>query len=81
MADIMELLFSPLPKKYCDYFYFVSVFMYIIFLFSVFSFIGLFLSRKSLPLTVYGLNLFVVIYNFVLYFVARLLYSMCVNSL
>lgn len=81
MADIMEFLFSPLPKQYCDYFYFVSVFMYIIFLFSVFSFIGLFFAKKSLPLTAYGLNLFVIIYNFILYFVARLLYSMCFNSL
>ena len=81
MADMMELLFSPLPKKYCDYFYFVSVFMYIIFLFSVISFVGLLFAKKSLPLTVYGLNLFVVLYNFILYFVARLLYSMCVNSL
>jgi hypothetical protein len=81
MADMMEYLFSPLPKKYCDYFYFLSVFMYIIFLFSVFSFIGLFLSRKSIPASVYGLNIFIVIYNFILYFVARLLYSMCFNSL
>jgi hypothetical protein len=81
MADIMEYLFGPLPKKYCDYFYFVSIFMYIIFLFSVFSFIGLFFAKKSLPLTAYVLNLFIVLYNFVLYFVSRLLHSMCVNSL
>lgn len=81
MADIMEYLFSPLPKKYCDYFYFVSVFMYILFLFSVFNFIGLFLTKKSQPLTVYGVSLFVALYNFLLYFVTRLLYSMCVNSL
>ena len=81
MADIMEYLFSPLPKKYCDYFYFVSVFMYILFLFSVFNFIGLFLTKKSQSLTVYGLSLFVALYNFLLYFVTRLLYSMCVNSL
>lgn len=81
MADIMEFLFSPLPKKYCDYFYFISVFMYITFLFSVFSFIGLFFAKKSLPSIAYGLNLLIVVYNFALYFVARLLYSMCVNSL
>lgn len=81
MADIMEYLFSPLPKKYCNYFYFVSVFTYIVFLFSIFSFIGLFFAKKSVPLTVYGFHLFIVIYNFVVYFVIRLLYSMCVNSL
>ncbi len=81
MADIMEFLFGPLPKKYCNYFYFVSIFMYIIFLFSVFSFIGLFFAKKATPVPVYFLNLLIVVYNFVLYFVSRLLYSMCINSL
>tara|TARA_B100001063_G_C16775666_1_gene565048 strand:- start:2537 stop:2782 length:246 start_codon:yes stop_codon:yes gene_type:complete len=71
-------LFLPLTKENCNYFYFVSVISFIVFAVNGLVFAHSFLFKnktKLLPLNI------MLITPFLGYFVNRLLYSMCVNSL
>jgi hypothetical protein len=77
-SDKMKGLFSPLDKKYCMYFYYLS---FISFCFMLFSIIGLILL-----LTEYQKNKYMIASNistiFMLgigYFSNRLLYTMCIR--
>lgn len=75
--DGFNSFFSPLGKEYCNYFYFLSVFFFILAVIQV----GLFVmkamqkgSMKELP------QLFIyLLYPMLAYFQNRLLFSMCVN--
>lgn len=71
-------LFSPLSHKYCDYFYFLSVIFFVLFLFAaVTCFMSLF-EKKSVKLTD---ALVLMSQPLLLYFINRLYYSMCVGAL
>ena len=71
-------LFSPLSHKYCDYFYFLSVIFFVLFLFAaVTRFMSLF-EKKSVKLTD---ALVLMSQPLLLYFINRLYYSMCVGAL
>ena len=75
--DGFNSFFSPLGKEYCNYFYFLSVFFFILAVIQV----GLFAMKamqkgsvKELP------QLFIyLLYPLLAYFQNRLLFSMCVN--
>ncbi len=75
--DGFNSFFSPLGKEYCNYFYFLSVFFFILAVIQV----GLFVMKamqkgsvKELP------QLFIyLLYPLLAYFQNRLLFSMCVN--
>lgn len=75
--DGFNSFFSPLGKEYCNYFYFLSVFFFILAVIQV----GLFVMKamqkgsvKELP------QLFIyLLYPMLAYFQNRLLFSMCVN--
>jgi hypothetical protein len=75
-------LFSPLDKKYCYYFYYLSVISYFIFVFATLSFVwSLMFHYNKLNLHI-TLNLIsVIISTFLAYFVNRLMYSICLKSL
>jgi len=76
-------LFTPLvDKKYCNYFYYLSVISYFIFIFVVLSFVLLALFHSKI-LNLYIISNFIslIISVFLMYFVNRLMYSMCVKSL
>jgi len=75
-------LFTPLDKKYCNYFYYLSVISYFVFIFLVLSFLLMVVFHfKKLNLYI-SLNLIsVIISTFLSYFINRLTYSMCVKSL
>jgi hypothetical protein len=76
-------LFTPLvDKKYCNYFYYLSVISYFIFIFIVLSFVLMVLFHsKKLNLYIISNFISIIISVFLMYFVNRLMYSMCVKSL
>lgn len=74
----MDYLFGPIGKEYCMYFYFLSIFAYILFIMALVSVMMMAMKGKVKNM----LNAFLVVFQpFLLYFVNRMFYSMCVNSL
>jgi hypothetical protein len=75
-------LFTPLDKKYCNYFYYMSVITYCFFIFMIILLLwSLIFHSKKIDMYS-GLNFISLIINtFLTYFVNRLMYSMCVESL
>ena len=74
----MDYLFGPIGKEYCMYFYFLSVFAYILFIMALVSVMMMAMKGKVKNM----LNAFIVVFQpFLLYFVNRIFYSVCVNSL
>ena len=77
MSEIMDYLFGPVGKEYCMYFYFLSVFAFVLFVISTLSVVMLSMKGKMKNM----LHAFLLVFQpFLLYFVNRLFYSMCVNS-
>jgi hypothetical protein len=75
-------LFTPLDKKYCNYFYYLSVICYCIFIFMILTLVGglIFHSKKfNLYICLHSISMIMTL--FLSYFVNRLMYSMCVKSL
>ena len=77
MSSIVDYLFGPLPVEYCLYFYFLSIFGFVLLVLFIVPalFYGL-TKRKGLDyyLNIIGLSLGYLIF----YFQNRLLHSMCV---
>lgn len=71
-------LFSPLSHKYCDYFYFLSVIFFVLFLFATITCGMSFFQKKSMKLSE---SLILISQPLMLYFINRLYYSMCVGAL
>ena len=75
-------LFTPLDKKYCNYFYYLSVITYCFFIFLVLFFVwSLVFHYKKMDLYICLNTISIIISTFLAYFVNRLLYSICVKSL
>ena len=82
MTDFMTMLFGPLNKDWCNYFLFISMFMYVVFIIVIFSEIAfIFKNYKSLDFRNIMHGLFMLVNAFFAYMVNRLLYTMCVKSL
>ena len=71
-------LFSPLSQQYCDYFYFLSVIFFVLFLFAAITCIMSLFEKKSIKMTD---ALVLMTQPLLLYFINRLYYSMCVGAL
>jgi len=72
-------LFTPLDRKYCDWFYYLAV---IAFIFMVLTLLGLVVglfSKKGLKSEVVGGAVYATLMYAVFYFQNRLLYGMCVK--
>jgi hypothetical protein len=76
-------LFGPLDRKYCNYFYYMSVLSFIIFCISfigiIFSVFHLIKNKKNVLNVFFSSNL--LISSFLAYLVNRLMYTMCINSI
>ncbi len=82
MTDFMTTLFSPLNKEWCNYFLFISMIMYIIFILAIFTeVVFIFNHFKTLNFRTIMHGFLMLINAFLAYMVNRLLYSMCVKSL
>lgn len=71
-------LFSPLKSKYCDYFYILSVIFFVFFVVTFIASLVSLMSKKPMPLSN---ALILCAQPLILYFINRLYYSMCINSL
>ena len=77
MNSILDYVMSPLDKSNCNYFYLLSLFGFITFLFATFKFI---FKKNKKKFNVVVIT-YLIITPLVMYYVNRLLYSMCVKSL
>ncbi len=76
----LESYFGPLDKKYCVYFYMLSVFFGFIFITTLFLIIfTIIFYHKKMNIIVQ--LIFMLINSFIAYFVNRLLNTMCNRSL
>jgi len=78
--DIMNSIYGTLPKDYCLYFYLLSMFGFILMIFTLILaiFIGI---RKNKDFSFYFQAFMGVLAYGLFYFQNRLLHSMCMNSL
>lgn len=82
MSNFMNNYFGPLSKEYCVYFYYLSIFFFIIYVFSLISFTVFIVKHYNKVNLAYIVNFVMILINTLLgYFVNRLLHSMCMNSL
>ena len=82
MDNLVESYFGPLPREYCAYFYFLSLFFGLFFVITLISIVILFFTQTSKINTLFIVNsTFVLINLFLGYFVNRLLNTMCIRSL
>lgn len=81
MDDLLNAYFGPLGREYCLYFYFMSMFF---FLLVVLGMIGIVVAAVKQPKKVdilFVANGVMLIFNALLaYYVNRLLNTMCMNS-
>lgn len=82
MSNLMNTFFGPLNKKSCFYFYFLSIVFGVSFvLLAIGTIMVIIKDYKKIDLKM-SFNLILLLINsFLVYFVNRLLYSMCVKSL
>ena len=75
----IKSLFEPLGAQYCDYFYLLSIFFFVIFVITTVTILmKCFSKKKGLKLTDCDI---LITQPLMLYFINRLYYSMCVGSL
>jgi len=78
----MNNYFGPLSKKYCIYFYYLSIFFFVMYVISLISFTVFIVKHYNKVNLAYIVNFVMILINTLLgYFVNRLLHSMCMNSL
>jgi len=78
----MNTYFGPLNKNSCLYFYILTVFFAIMFLFALFGIFSIIIFKNKKVDYNFFINSFVLLVNiFISYFINRLLYSMCIRSL
>ena len=81
MKDFLNIYFGPLSKEYCLYFYFMQVFFFVLVVIGVLGIIGAVISNKKHRTVMFVVHSLTLLLNGVLaYFVNRLLYTMCQNS-
>ena len=77
MSDLYTTLFSPLGKEYCDYFKYLMIISFIMLIGTILGCLYDAFSKKPL----FGMQqyLFSILNSGVIYFVNRLMFSICVN--
>ena len=77
--SFLDAVFSPLGPQYCNYFYYLTVFFFAMFVFSAVVILKSFFTDKK---TMKATDVVMILTQpLLLYFVNRLYYSMCVGSL
>jgi hypothetical protein len=81
MANIMNYLFGPLGKEYCIYFYGMTVFSFMLFIFSSIHIIRHLMNKSKTNDSKFFITSFLtILYALLVYFINRLMYTMCLNS-
>jgi hypothetical protein len=79
MAGIMDTIYGPLDRKYCLYFYYLSIIGFVLFILMLLStlYIGIVKKKDSS----FYLSMIIASLGYgIFYFQNRLLYSMCIHS-
>ena len=74
----MDQLFGPLDVTYCNYFYVISVFGFVAFLMTALNLVFNLINKKK---KVNTFEVSMLVQSGIMYFLNRLLYSMCARSL
>lgn len=77
-VNMIQSLFGPLDASYCNYFYYMSIFFFAILCFTAFNLANKVFSGKKVAVQE---TVIVLLQPFLLYFINRLYFSMCVGSL
>ena len=82
MTGLFQFFFGPLDKSACFYFYFLSVFFFVVLIFILFKEVMyVFKNYKSINYMMVFKGVLIFTNIFLAYFVNRLLYTMCTKSL
>lgn len=82
MSNFVSNFFGPLDKKSCSYFLFLTIFFFIALTFALFAeFVFLIKNFRQLDLRIFTNEILLLLNFFIMYFVNRLLYTMCSKSL
>jgi hypothetical protein len=82
MSNIMNTLFGPLGKVNCLYFYFLSILFFVIFIIILLNRVYKIIKQyKKLNSDFYITSIIILVYTLIPYYINRLMYSVCVNSL
>jgi hypothetical protein len=77
----MNSLFGPLGREYCVYFYFLSILFFVMFAtYLLMTVVNIVRNPKMVNGKMLLNSVFLLIYTLVPYYVNRLMYTMCVNS-
>jgi len=79
MSNLLNLIYGPLPKNYCNLFYIFSVIGFIYFVLALVSY-GYLAIIKKRNFTFYLQSIYVLGAFLIFYLQNRLLHTMCVNS-
>ena len=77
MLPLFDSIVGPLHQDFCFYFYILAILLFISFILSIISLLFYLFKNKSITFQ----HIILPINAFVLYFVNRLLYNMCHNSI
>lgn len=78
MIPFLDSLVGPINSNYCYYFYFLALLSLVVSLvFAVRLVLSLFMKKKKFSM----LNVHMFIHFFIIYFVNRLFFNMCIRSL
>ena len=80
MNSLNNMLFGPLDRKYCLYFYYLTVIMFILFILSILTFLYNGFTTKF-DMIKFAMFLYMSLLYGAIYIQNRILYSMCINSL
>ena len=82
MQSFSDKYFGPLPKKWCNYFYFFSIFFFIVFSVTLIAIVAsLVMNYRKVNISIILNGILLLLNSLIGYFVNRLFYSICVNSL
>lgn len=81
MSDFMSTYFGPLNKDWCNYFLFLSMFMFALLIIAfITEIVFLFKHYKTLNGRIILNGVFMLVNAYLAYMVNRLLYTMCLKS-
>jgi hypothetical protein len=82
MSDFMSMFFGPLDKQACLYFLFLSIVFFIVLVLTACSeLIYIVRNYKNLNFKSFTSGILILFNFFIVYFVNRLMYTMCSKSL
>lgn len=80
MNDLMDTLFGPLDRKYCDYFFILSIFGFVLLAILLISSLLVGITKRK-GLEFYLQSLSIAVGYAIFYFQNRLLHSMCAGTM